>query len=222
MRHIFVETNWVVDYAAPAHHQKPAARSLLDRAHAGELRLYLPATCLSEARRTIQKFKPRHEADAIRSFIRWERMASGKISDADDAVVRRVLDMFETKVHGDLKRLDVTLSSLRGHDGIEVFALDEAMLDRSIDLSGGDLDLLKPFDQTILAAVLVRAERLRVTGEVDISFCELDADLQPWDRRGNPKAPLKQMYDAAGIWVYGDFDLNEPARPADWVVLPRA
>jgi len=214
MRHVFVETNWVVDVAAPAHHQKPAARSLLERADAGELRLHLPAVCLGEARRTIQKFKPRHEADAIRSFVGWGKVI-GKIPDTDADVVLRILNMFEIKVNADLKRLDVTLSSLRERQGIEVFALDEAMLERAIELSAGDLGYLQPFDQTILAAVLVRAEGLRAAGAIDVSFCELDADLQPWDKNGNTKAPFKRRYDAAGLWVYGDFDLSEPARPAD-------
>jgi hypothetical protein len=29
MRHVFVETNWVVGYAAPAHHKNAAAVELL-------------------------------------------------------------------------------------------------------------------------------------------------------------------------------------------------
>ena len=74
MRHVFVETNWVVGYAAPAHHQHPDARALFERAEAGELRLYLPSVCLSEARFTIpRKLQPRTEADAIRKFLVWAR-----------------------------------------------------------------------------------------------------------------------------------------------------
>lgn len=36
--------------------------------------------------------------------------------------------------------------------------------------------------------------------------CETDADLQPWDKRGEVKQPLAAQYDAAHMWVYGDFD----------------
>ena len=50
----------------------------------------------------------------------------------------------------------------------------------------------------------------------DLSFCEVDADLQPWDKNGNPKQPLTQLFDHAGVWVYGDFGLSSPERPADW------
>jgi len=79
------------------------------------------------------------------------------------------------------------------------------------------LDLsLKPFDQAILAAVLVRAEELRTANNLDLCFCETDADLQPWDKRGEAKRPLTNLYDAAQVRVYGDFDLSSPERPDHW------
>jgi hypothetical protein len=46
------------------------------------------------------------------------------------------------------------------------------MLERAIDLTQSDL-WLTPFDQAILAAVLVRAEELRAGGETDLCFCEI-------------------------------------------------
>jgi hypothetical protein len=42
MRHVFVETNWVVAYSAPAHQQVPHAAKLIDEASLGKLKLYLP------------------------------------------------------------------------------------------------------------------------------------------------------------------------------------
>jgi hypothetical protein len=53
MRHVFVETNWVFDYAAPGHHKSLDAVALLDRARANDLQLHLPALCLTEARHVI-------------------------------------------------------------------------------------------------------------------------------------------------------------------------
>ena len=47
---VLVETNWVVDVMAPAHLQSPQAIQLLQRAQAGEFKLYFPAICLAEAR----------------------------------------------------------------------------------------------------------------------------------------------------------------------------
>jgi hypothetical protein len=75
---------------------------------------------------------------------------------------------------------------------------------------------LKPFDQAILAAILVRAKELWDEGERDLVFAELDGDLQPWDRDGNPKLRLIELYNAAHVWVYGDFELLTPERPANW------
>ena len=89
------------------------------------------------------------------------------------------------------------------------------MLDRAVVLSTLEL-ALKPFDQAILAGVLVRAEELRNVGERDLCFCETDSDLQPWDKKGNPKQTLTDLYDTAQVWVYSDFDLRAPERPPNW------
>jgi predicted nucleic acid-binding protein len=42
MFHVFVETNWLHAYAAPAHHKVPAAVALLERAQRGEFMLHIP------------------------------------------------------------------------------------------------------------------------------------------------------------------------------------
>jgi hypothetical protein len=122
-----------------------------------------------------------------------------------------VLDRYEAAVLAELDNLDLRLNLLLHHPGIEVFPLCDEMLVRSVELSTQNMDL-KPFDQSILAAVLVRAEALRDRGADDVSFCELDGDLQPWDKNGRSKQPLAGLYDAAGVWVYGDFAMENPPR----------
>jgi len=84
---------------------------------------------------------------------------------------------------------------------------------RAVELSLQNLDL-KPFDQAILAAVLVRAHELRDSGADAITFCELDGDLQPWDKDGRPKEPLHTLYADSGVLVYGDFALETPTKIA--------
>jgi hypothetical protein len=123
----------------------------------------------------------------------------------------RVLDLYESTVRRELDELEARLQSLRERVGIKVLPLSEEMLDRAVEISAQKLDL-KPFDQAILAAVLVHTEALRRSGEGDIAFCELDGDLQPWDKNGRAKQPLTSLYEAAGVWVYGDFAMESPAR----------
>jgi hypothetical protein len=127
-------------------------------------------------------------------------------------VVSVALDQFEAFVLSELDDLDRRLQSLTQHPGIEVFALTERMLARVVELASLNLEL-KPFDQAILAAVLVRAEQLRDEGADEIASCELDSDLQPWDKNGEAKQPLTSLYDSAHVWVYGDFALRSPERP---------
>lgn len=211
MKHVFVETNWVVGCSAPAYLRSSTALALTQRAEAGELRLHVPSVCFTEARHPIlAKHQPRFPADSLRKYLAWattQRTVYGE----DGATVRRVLDRYEAEVAQELQGLDATLAALRGRPGLDVFALSDRMLERAVELSGQNLDL-KPFDQAILAAVLVRAEDLLAEGADDLSFCELDADLQPWDRYGRSKQPLSALYDSAQVWVYDDFAMESPPR----------
>jgi hypothetical protein len=212
--HVFIETNWVVDFAAPGHYRAPAAVRLLDRARSGELRLHLPIICLTEARRPIlAKHQSRH-ADTIRQFLKWAR-TTDLVAAEDEAATRRVLNLLERQVRIDLNELDQTLTSLTQQPGLEVFPFDGAMLEKTAGFALEKLDL-HPFDQAILAAVLLRAGTLRSEGETEFAFCELDSDLQPWDKHGKRKEPLTSLYDVAGIWVYSDFVLKSPPRPENW------
>src|ERR1035437_2015696 len=214
MRHVFIETNWVVAYAAPAHHRNPAALELFDRAANGEITLHLPVICIAEARRPIERFQSRNQADRVRQFLLWARN-TGDVDAAEDDATRRVLDRMEGREKADLARLDETFDNLKAAGGIEIFKLSQEMLDLCANLSSLKLDLQR-FDQAILAAILVRRERLLADGVDETAFCELDSDLQPWDKDSNPKQRLAGLYDKARIWVYGDFLLQAPPKPGDW------
>ncbi len=215
MRHVFIETNWVVAYAAPAHHKIPAALELFDRAASGGIKLHLPVICISESRRPIfERFQSRNEADRVRQFLLWAR-DSGMVNANEEEATRRVLDRMEGRVKADLEGLDEALNNLRAAKGIEIFNLSQKMLERCAELAHAKLDL-QPFDQAILAATLVRAEELISEGVEQMDFCELDSHLQPWDKDSRPKKPLAELYDRARVWVYGDFLLQVPAKPPEW------
>jgi len=114
-----------------------------------------------------------------------------------------------------MPRSEDKLSALRSEAGLEVFPLSHTMLERSIALTLDKLDL-KPFDNSILAAVLVRAGELLRQGDSDLAFCELDNDLQPWGRDGRDKPQLRRLYDSARVWVYRDFTITTPEPPEGW------
>lgn len=214
MRHVFVETNWVVDYCAPAHQRALAAIRLLEAANSGTIQLYLPAPCLAEARSVIRiKFQPR-EANRLREYLKWAK-ANGHVDVVAEEATRRVLDQFESLVKWDLDNLETRIEGLKTERGLHIFPLNTDMLEQSISLTTEKLEL-KPYDNSVLAAILVRAHELLKDGEADLAFCELDGDLQPWDKNGNTKPVLTRLYDNARVWVYGDFTMTTPETPQNW------
>lgn len=215
MPHVFVESNWLFAFAAPAHHQVPAAAELLTRARRGDFTLHMPNVCIGEARQAIvTKCQPRKEANALRRFLSWAE-PTGVVTKADAATTRAMLEKYESSVKRDLDAIDSTFQDLAGLPYLKVFGLDDEMLDLATNLALAGV-AAKPFDHAILAGVLVRASRLWTAGERGISFCEGDADLQPWDKYGNARPPLKAAYDRAHVWVYGDFLLAQPPRRRDF------
>jgi predicted nucleic acid-binding protein len=215
LQHVFVETNWLVECLAPAHHKEPAALELLEKAKSREVILYLPAICLAECQRPIrEKFQAKPAADRVRKFLLWAK-SNGTIEPGQEETVRRTLVQMESLVKRDLDRLADALADLCSQSGLEVFHLNEEMLVRSTELSFLGLQL-QPFDQAILASILVKAEMLQQQGVVGCAFCEADSDLQPWDKTGELKEPLVRLYGQAAIWVYGDFRLQRPEIPQNW------
>ena len=186
---VFVETNWVFGFAAPAHHKEPAALELLERSRCGEFRLHLPSLCLMEVRnRLTARCGPRNEAGAIRAFARWRRDSS-KLATSDFDTIDRLLNQFESSVTAELAALSTTLLALKAEPKIEIFSLNETMLAKAVGLGFYDLSL-QPFDQSVRAAVLVRAQELWDAGERDLCFCEKDSDLWPHDQHERVKRQL--------------------------------
>jgi hypothetical protein len=130
-------------------------------------------------------------------------------------IARRIIDQMEGVVTADLGNMATTLRNFSESPGLEVFRYDEAMMDRAVQYAL-TMPEIKPFDQAILAAVIVRAERLLGEGEAELFFCELDSDLQPWDRNGDRLDRVADIYDAANIWVCSDYLLQNPRIPAGW------
>lgn len=213
-RHVFVESNWVVDHAAPMLSSSRAADELFARAQRGEITLHVPSICLVEARKVVRERTVRVPLNAIRDFVKRSR-DSGTTADADADVAFGVLSRFEAFEAREKREAPTRISELIRNEAIDVFSLDEEMLAQTTELAAiATLDL-RPFDTGIIAAVLVAGARLHEAGE-SVSFCTLDTDLQPWGKRGERRSDLADLYDAHGIWVYGDFLLEWPAPPDPW------
>ena len=215
--HVFVETNWVVDYCAPAHFKVPEAVELLSKAQRGSFTLHLPSICISEARNVIhRRFDPVKQIASFRKYLKWAKNI-GKITVHDDEIVRKVLDSYQNTAIAEFSNIEVALKSLLTTKGLEAFPMNEGMLTCSLGLSGEQLDL-HPFDVCVLSAVLTRANELKLQDPVsELFFCELDSDLQPWSSAGSYRPKLRELYDAAHLWVYGDYGMSSHQRPDDWL-----
>lgn len=210
LKHVLVETNWVVDVVAPSLSRNRDAVALHDSARRGDVILHVPAICLVEARKVVRERRPRADLEAIRSFIR-DRRDSGEIDGAIANAGFEVLSRFHQHVIKERAQTPQRVAVLATDPSINIFALDETMLARSTELASETALDLKPFDLSILAAVLTRGATLHGQGH-EVSFCTLDGDLQPWDRNGR-RIDLADLFDAAGIWVFGDFLMQIPPRP---------
>jgi predicted nucleic acid-binding protein len=209
-KHVLVETNWIVDVAAPSLSRNRDAAALHDSARRGDVILHVPAICLVEARKVVRERRPRADLEAIRSFIR-DRKGNGDIDEPTADAAFEVLSRFQQHVMNERAQAPQRIADLAADGSINVFPLDETMLARSTELASETALDLKPFDLSILAAVLTHGAMLRAQGH-EVSFCTLDGDLQPWDRNGR-RIDLADLFDTAGIWVFGDFLMQTPPRP---------
>jgi len=188
----------------------------MKKAAEGMITLHIPGVCLGEARSVIRrKFQPRSHLEILRSYLPWAR-DKGSITAETRDIIRAVLEAYENEVMRELDALEETLTNLRQEPNVEVFPLSETMLERALTLSTEGLEL-QPFDTSILAAILIRANELKqVNKEAELFFCEKDRDLLPWNREGNKRPALAELYDNAHVWVYGDFTMTSPVRPPEW------
>jgi hypothetical protein len=120
-----------------------------------------------------------------------------------------MLSHFEQRVASELADRNNTLRDITSSPGIEVVPLDDAVLNMTIELHFKKLKLSE-FDRAVLAVVLIKAKKLRDSGETDIKFYEIDSDLLPFKGSLETRAALKALYDHAGVEVLSGFPLADP------------
>jgi hypothetical protein len=93
MRHVFVETNWLHAYAAPAHHKVPEAVTLLERAERGEFILHIPNASFAEARQSIQTKCQPVDGPGVHRYIRWAHK-NGELNDEQANAAHQLADRY--------------------------------------------------------------------------------------------------------------------------------
>ena len=170
--------------------------------------------CFAEARLSIQTKCQPVDGPGVHRYIRWAHK-QGELTDEQARDAHQLADKYVQAINRELSSVPSILKEVAGLSYVEVFALDDEMLDLANQLALRKA-AQKPFDHAILAGVLVASLRLWNQAERGISFAEIDSDLQPWGPKGGPKDDLRKLYDQAHIWVYGDFTLQFPPRPVDF------
>lgn len=157
MRHVFVETNWLHDYAAPAHHKVPEAVTLLERAERGEFILHIPNASFVEARQSIQVKCQPVDGPGVHRYIRWA-YKNGELNDEQANEAHQLADRYVQGINRELFAVPAILQKVAALPYVKVFALDDEMLDLANQLAFTRV-AQKPFDHAILAGILVSCSR---------------------------------------------------------------
>src|SRR6266700_1030825 len=128
MQHVFVETNWLHDYAAPAHHKVPEAVTLLERAQRGEFVLHIPNASFAEARQSIQTKCQPIDGPGIHRYIRWAAK-KGELTEDQARESHQLAEKYVESISRDLSAVPAILKELAGLSCVRVFALDDEMLE---------------------------------------------------------------------------------------------
>lgn len=193
MRHVFVETNFLVDLLRPFPSRD--AENLMAR-NGVDLHLHIPWCSQSEAWRTLKDRIIGEDLGFTRAMMkftvkRWT--ADPKLFDKQQIDrLRRLADMDRQAA---LTSLEERLSAAIGK--MERIDPSPAVIARTIQVFR--IKSLKPFDEMVLGAVLCKAAELQAANERDLHFCDLDGDL------ASQHPPLVQEYASCGLTVHRDF-----------------
>lgn len=193
MKHVFVETNFLVDLLRPF--PSKDAEDLFGR-NGVDVRLYIPWCSMSEAWRTL---KDRIIAEdlgfttAMMKFTVRRWLADRTLFDKSQ--IDKLHDLADADRASALKSLEPRMTEMVGK--MESIQPSPAVIAKTVQVF--KVKALKPFDEMVLGAVLCKAHELYTSNERDLHFCSLDSDLV------NKHPPLIQEYAACGLTVHQDF-----------------
>lgn len=194
MKHVFVETNFLIDLLRPF--PSKDAEALFARNDGVDLRLHIPWCSQSEAWRTLSDRIIREDlgfTDAMMKFALRRWLADRTLF--DKAEVEKVRDLANADRAAALRtleqRIQETVTSMARIDPMP------PVVARTLRVFM--VKSLKPFDEMVLGAVLSKATELHAAGERDLHFCDLDGDL------ASQHPPLVAEYASCGLAVRQDF-----------------
>jgi hypothetical protein len=193
-KHVFVETNFIVDLVRPC--SAPGARALYER---DDVVLHVPWVSLVESKRTLKDrivredlgFGPRLQDFLTREFL------EGRLSRDEkknfEPLARRVRDEYAAALGNVGAAVDDCARKM------DVIFPSERVVDKVLSLY--EIKSLPPFDEMVMGAVLAKAEELFEGGERGFYFCNLNKR----DFRPGEGTSLKAEYERLTIEFLSDF-----------------
>lgn len=200
MKHVFIETNFIVDLLRPFPNAE--AEFLLQSHNDRRLQLHVPWSSVAEAKRTLDRiivedlgFTDKMMKFTVSQFL--ECRQAGNPTPFDKREIDKLKQMAEMAKTEAFRTKNARVDDFAAQ--VHIIEPSKSVIATTLKLF--DTKSLKPFDEMMIGAVLAHAEDLQKLGETDLHFCTLDKDdLGPKNR---PK--LASAYAACGLVFHGDF-----------------
>ena len=196
MKHVFVETNFLVDLLRPFPAQD--AERLFAR-NGKDVTLYVPWVSLVEVKRTLDRIIQEDLGFPDTMMRHAGRQTAGaSLSKADHAVLVAFAKATEKERSSQLTSIGSRVDGLA--KDLIVIEPNKEVIEKT--LSVFPVKSLPPFDEMVLGAVLVKAAAVRASGGTALYFCNLNKkDFAP------KHATLEAEYNACGLTYMASFNV---------------
>lgn len=197
MKHVFVETNFLVDLLRPF--QGREAKALWDR-RGTDVLLFVPWVSLAEAKRTLVRLVKQDLGfhDAMMTFA-VRQLKLNALSKADHQVLNAFAKQAQVDLSHQLTTLENRVDQVAQDTNVVVIEPSKAVIEKTLSLF--PVKSLPPFDEMVLGAVLVKAAEVKSAGATLLYFCNLNTkDFDPANR-----PQLATEYANCGLHYRSDF-----------------
>lgn len=197
MKHVFVETNFIVELVRPF--PGSSAAKLHGRANQ-DVALYVPWVSIVEAKRTLTEIIGADLGfDVSLTKFAAQEFRSDRLSAADKQIVDRLVSRAKTARANALRGISANVDA--AVETMDVILPTEDVIRKTLALY--PIKYLKPFDEMVMGAVLVKAEELYDRGERDLMFCNLNKkDFDPTKRPA-----LAEEYERNSMTYHSSFEI---------------